>query len=151
MEDSLFSGLWHLRVHSYGDKNCRTDSNIVLLLEAYRKWPDPCGQWQEQRIPAPRSLQLRTTPLPHPAFKRVLLKASEEFGVWGTRATCPLAWPCNKPFPPPNSDVLVCFALLCCVLGTQTCIQQYALKKCICKKIKQKKTKQNAFILCVYI
>ena len=32
---------------------------------------------------------------------------------FGAQATCLLAWPCNKPFSAPDSDVLVCLASLC--------------------------------------
>ena len=51
------------------------------------------------------------TPFPHLAFKNALLKPSGEFGVLGARAIRLLAWPLNKPFSAPNSDVLVLFGL----------------------------------------
>ena len=31
IQNSLFSGLWPLRVHSYRDKSCRTKNNICLV------------------------------------------------------------------------------------------------------------------------
>ena len=62
------------------------------------------------------------TLLPCLAFKNVLLKAFRESGVWGLWATCLFAWPCNKPFSAPNTDVLVCLA---CTLGTWTSVWWY--------------------------
>ena len=46
-------------------------------------------------------------PLPHLFYKRVLLKAFGEFGVFKAWATSLPVWPCNKPFSVPDSEVLV--------------------------------------------
>ena len=80
IQDSLFSGLWLLRVHSYRDKKLQKREKYLSCWRfAGTLWPDLCGQLQEQRIPAPRSLQQLTTLLPHLAFKNALLKPFEEF------------------------------------------------------------------------
>ena len=55
------------------------------------------------------------TPPPLPGFQKCLaetgnpLRTSGHFRVQITRF---FAWPCRKPFSPPKSDVLVCFASL---------------------------------------
>ena len=57
--------------------------------------------------------------LPHLSYKRALVTAFRQFGVFKVRATCFLAESCSKHFSVPDSDVLVLFGLYC-ELGTCT-------------------------------
>ena len=52
------------------------------------------------------------TRIPHPAFKGALLKPLGSSEVLRVEATHLLAWPCNKPFSAPNSNISLCLASL---------------------------------------
>ena len=54
--------------------------------------------------------------LPHFSYKRALLKAFGEFGVY--KAEPSLVGPCSKPFSVSDSNVFILFGLSC-ALGTQ--------------------------------
>ena len=84
---------------------------------------------QEQRIPAPRTLQQLTTPLPHLTFKSALLKPFGEHGVLGAKPLISLRGPEIKLslIQTPTFQ----FVQPHCTLGIGTCIQlQKAKQRC---------------------
>ena len=74
---------------------------------------------QEQGFHTRKSVPTNHAPT-HLSYKRALLKALGEFGIFKAWATHLLAWLCSKLFSVPNSNVLVLFGLT--VSQTQTCI-----------------------------
>ena len=53
-------------------------------------------------------------PLPYLSWKKSFAESFWRMGFFKAWVTCLLAWPCNKPFSAPNSDILVVFGLIVC-------------------------------------
>ena len=87
--------------------------NDIHLVEIYRNiitwpWPDHRNKGSDSKKFAITNL---TTPLLHLFYKRALLKALGEFGVFKACVTRFPSWPCSKPLSVPNFIVLILFGL----------------------------------------
>ena len=106
--------------HSYRDKKLQNREQYLPWRFTWTWWPDLHAQLQEQRIPAPRSLQQTTMTLPHLAFKNTLLKPFRQFRVSGHEPPVSLLGPAI------NLSLLLTptllFVWLHRALGAQTCI-----------------------------
>ena len=120
-QDSLFSGLWPLRVHSYRDKKFQ---NKEWHLFCWRCIGTLWSMWIATRTKDSDTKKFLT--INHaPSFTlplKMLCWNSSGMEVWGAQVTCLLAWPCNKLFPALNSDVYVLFGLT--ALDTWGCVWQ---------------------------
>ena len=93
--------------------------NNIYLVKIYRNiltwpWPDLKNKGFDTKF-APAN----HTP-PSPFLQKGFTESSGAFGVFMAWATHFLAWPCDKHFSVPDSNVLVSFGLT--VSGTWTCI-----------------------------
>ena len=98
---------WHVAVHSVAKS--RTGLSDWTELNFHIKRLFSSFSFSAIRAVSPAYLRLLIflleilipKPCPHPAFKNILLKLYEEFGLFEHKPPV-LAWPCNKPFCAPN-------------------------------------------------
>ena len=94
---------WKLKVEPWNlALSCQ--NREFALLEVYRNimtW------YQEQESDTEKFATNQALPPTSLFYKRALLRAFGEFGGFNTWAASLLAWPCNKTFSAPNSDILV--------------------------------------------
>ena len=86
------------------DGNFKLNTVNTRFLEHHPVTSPPANQ---KKVTHPAALT------PNFAFRSFSLKTIREFRVFEHKTPILLAWPCNKPFSAPSSNVLVCLASLC--------------------------------------
>ena len=83
------------------------DGNFRLSTRVLEHHPVTSPPTNQKKFTHPAALT------PNFAYKNFSPKTIREFGVFEHKPPVLLAWPCNKPFPVPNSETSVYLASLC--------------------------------------
>ena len=112
MQDSWFSRLWHLRVwycsFHMEIRKYRTENNSCLVGDLQEHCKLTCGDscmnkgFRHQEVCFNQPCPSLTLPL-----KMLYWNLSGSLGFGGPKAPILLAWPCNKHFSAPNSDISI--------------------------------------------